>query len=38
MRIAQMVIKPVIKVKVIEVEEVNYSDRMGNGFGSTGSV
>lgn len=38
MRIAQMVIKPVLKVKVVEVDEVNDSDRMANGFGSTGSV
>lgn len=38
MRIAQMVIKPVLKVKVVEVKEVNDSDRMANGFGSTGSV
>lgn len=38
MRIAQMVIKPVLKVKIVEVEEVNDSDRMANGFGSTGSV
>lgn len=38
MRIAQMVIKPVLKVKVVEVQEVNDSDRMANGFGSTGSV
>lgn len=38
MRIAQMVIKPVLKVKVVEVQEVNASDRMANGFGSTGSV
>lgn len=38
MRIAQMVIKPIIKVNVIEVKEVNDSDRMANGFGSTGSV
>ena len=36
MKIAQMVISPVIYVKVEEVEELNSSDRLTGGFGSTG--
>lgn len=36
MRIAQMVIAPVLKVTVKEVEEISESDRNGAGFGSTG--
>lgn len=36
MRIAQMVIKPVLKVSIKEVKEVESSDRNSGGFGSTG--
>ncbi len=36
MRIAQMVIKPVLKVKVTEVLDLTSSDRNAGGFGSTG--
>ena len=36
MKIAQMVIKPVWKVDVIEVEELSSSERGEGGFGSTG--
>ena len=36
MRIAQMVIKPVLKVSIKEVKEVTSSDRNNGGFGSTG--
>ncbi|AAK79393.1 dUTP pyrophosphatase [Clostridium acetobutylicum] len=36
MKIAQMVIKPVLKVKVEEVKELSSSDRGTGGFGSTG--
>ena len=36
MKIAQMVISPVLYVKVEEVEELNSSDRLTGGFGSTG--
>ena len=36
MRIAQMVIKPIIRVRIEEVEEVMDSDRGTGGFGSTG--
>ena len=36
MKIAQMVISPVLDVKVEEVEELNSSDRFTGGFGSTG--
>lgn len=36
MRIAQMVIAPVLKVTVKEVEEISESDRNSAGFGSTG--
>lgn len=37
MKIAQMVIKPIIKVLIKEVKEVASSDRNGSGFGSTGT-
>jgi dUTP pyrophosphatase len=37
MKIAQMVISPVLYVKVEEVEELNSSDRLTGGFGSTGT-
>ena len=36
MKIAQMVISPVLYVKVEEVEELSSSDRLTGGFGSTG--
>lgn len=36
MRIAQMVVKPVLKVDVEEVEDLTDSDRGDVGFGSTG--
>lgn len=36
MKIAQMVIKPIIKVSIREVKEVASSDRNSSGFGSTG--
>lgn len=36
MKIAQMVIKPVIRVSIKEVKEVSSSDRNSGGFGSTG--
>lgn len=36
MKIAQMVISPVLYVKVEEVQELNSSDRLTGGFGSTG--
>ena len=36
MRIAQMVIAPVIRVKIEEVEELNNTIRGKGGFGSTG--
>lgn len=35
-RIAQMVIAPVIQANIIEVEELNDTDRGEGGFGSTG--
>ncbi|MHC1722595.1 MAG: dUTP diphosphatase [Aminipila sp.] len=36
MKIAQMVIKPIIKVIIEEVEEISYTERGQCGFGSTG--
>lgn len=36
MRIAQMVIAPVVKVHVVETTEITASDRGANGFGSSG--
>ncbi|PJI06905.1 MULTISPECIES: dUTP diphosphatase [Clostridium] len=36
MKIAQMLVKPVLRVKVSEVKELSSSDRGANGFGSTG--
>jgi dUTP pyrophosphatase len=36
MRIAQMIILPVIKPKIIEVKELKDTSRGDNGFGSTG--
>lgn len=36
MKIAQMVIKPVLKVNVIEVQDLSSTDRDEGGFGSTG--
>jgi dUTP pyrophosphatase len=37
MKIAQMVIKPVFKVKLVEVKELSESERAEGGFGSTGT-
>ncbi len=37
MRIAQLVIAPVARVQVEEVDELSSSDRGGGGFGSTGA-
>lgn len=37
MRIAQMVVKLVLKVNVIEVNELSKTERGGGGFGSTGT-
>lgn len=36
MKIAQMVVKPVLRVKVEEIEELNLTGRGNGGFGSTG--
>lgn len=36
MKIAQMVIKPIYEVNVLEVDELDDSDRGEGGFGSTG--
>ncbi len=36
MKIAQMVIKPIIKVRVIEAEDLSETSRNKGGFGSTG--
>ncbi|MBX4262159.1 dUTP diphosphatase [Clostridium estertheticum] len=38
MKIAQMVIKPVLKVSIVEVDELNSTQRGKGGFGSTGLV
>jgi len=35
-RIAQMIIAPVVKANIIEVEELDETDRGAGGFGSTG--
>jgi len=37
MKIAQMVIKPVFKVDIIETKELSESERNENGFGSSGT-
>lgn len=37
MKIAQMVIKPVYKVNVIEKDKLSDTERMANGFGSSGT-
>lgn len=37
MKIAQMVIQPVLTVDVLQVDEVSETGRGGGGFGSTGS-
>lgn len=37
MKIAQMVIKPVFKINVIEAAELSDSERSENGFGSSGT-
>ncbi|ABR47094.1 deoxyuridine 5'-triphosphate nucleotidohydrolase Dut [Alkaliphilus metalliredigens QYMF] len=36
MKVAQMVIKPVLKVKILEVDELSDTQRAEGGFGSTG--
>jgi len=36
MRIAQMVIQPVVNGKVVEAEELEKTERSGTGFGSSG--
>lgn len=36
MKIAQMVVKPIIPVEVMEVKELSHSSRGEGGFGSTG--
>lgn len=38
MRIAQMIIKPVIKVNILEVDELSKTERSEGGFGSTGTI
>lgn len=37
MKIAQMVVKPILRVNVIEVDELSNSERAEGGFGSTGN-
>ena len=37
MRIAQMILSPVVKAKIIEVKELKKTDRGSGGFGSTGT-
>lgn len=37
MKIAQMVIKPVLQIEVQEIEELNISERGEGGFGSSGN-
>jgi len=37
MKIAQMVIQPVLRVRVKEVDEVSETERSIGGFGSTGT-
>ena len=37
MKIAQMVIQPIIRVRVVEVEDLSETDRNEGGFGSTGT-
>lgn len=36
-RVAQLVVAPVVRVEVVEVSELNGTDRGARGFGSTGS-
>jgi len=36
MKIAQLVVKPVLRVKIVEVQELSDSERSEGGFGSTG--
>ncbi|MBU3183638.1 dUTP diphosphatase [Clostridium estertheticum] len=38
MKIAQMVIKPVLKVSIVAVDELNSTQRGKGGFGSTGLI
>ncbi|MGF7060038.1 dUTP diphosphatase [Brassicibacter mesophilus] len=37
MKVAQMVIKPVFKVKILEVDDLSDTERAEGGFGSTGN-
>ena len=37
MKIAQMIVKPVFRVNVVEAEELSDSERKANGFGSSGT-
>ena len=37
MRIAQMILSPDVKAKIIEVKELKKTDRGSGGFGSTGT-
>ncbi len=37
MKIAQMIVKPVYRVNVVETEELSDSERKANGFGSSGT-
>ena len=37
MRIAQMILCPIVKAKIIEVKELKKTDRGSGGFGSTGT-
>ena len=36
MKIAQMVVQPIVRVRIMEVEELSDTDRKAGGFGSTG--
>jgi len=37
MKIAQMIVKPVYRVNIVEAEELTDSERKANGFGSSGT-
>ena len=36
MRVAQLVFSPIVKIKLVEVNELDISERGEKGFGSTG--
>ncbi|NJR50132.1 MAG: hypothetical protein HC780_11735 [Leptolyngbyaceae cyanobacterium CSU_1_3] len=38
MKIAQMVIKPVLRVEIEEIDELTQTSRGQDGFGSTGMI